>query len=1338
MRKCVPGFCLLFVMSALYLHATVSVSVYPASAAIPAGGTVRFQATIGGSTNTTVTWYVDGISAGNVSVGQIDANGNYLAPPSPGTHRIKAISAADTTKSASAPATVYSSITVDFASRSGNTSTVSANLFGAQDSYFNDWANASLMTKWGVNGTRLYANLPVVYATQTPDWTKIDPTLQLISIAGMHPIIEMAFTPPWLQPSTTTCTDKTKTPPTDVNAWANIAAAFVTHVNTAFPGLVTDYEIWNEPDNLTFLCTSTNTDAARQSAYLGIFAAAAPAMRAAGNGVIHIGGPVIGRPDLHMSWMRALVTNASTAPFVDFLSYHSYFGYNSNLTWNSGTDNVYSRTQGSARGVMPIYAQVSKALSTGATSGGANTPIYITEYDTTSDSKVDCCRSSAQYAPVWNALFVSDLLNSVYGGAAHVANRLNYYAINNRYAQACLFGIIDANMDCAYPTAGTPPSPYPQLQAYHLMAGSDLLGLSGGANLAASVSPPVTMNGIVVAGFYNASDNVLIVNPTATALSQVPVQILNTGYATANATEYLLNASNPNISTQSLGLTASGPGAVASVDLPAYSVVALKISAGSSVGISISISPVSASINAGSSQAFTAVVSGTTNQSVTWSVDSVVGGSLSSGTVDANGNYTAPAASGQHMVAVTSKADTTQSAIANIKVLSTTSVTIAPSLASVPAASTITFSATVSGNPNTSLTWLVDGIVGGSTTVGTMSSGLYTAPANAGTHNVTAQSIGDPSASATAQVTVTPVTIVTVKPRATAVTFTQVVRFMASVTGTTNAAVMWAVDGMTGGNSTVGTIDTTGLYTPPATTGVHTITATSLADMTKSAIAQLTITNYAGVFTYHFDKARTGANTQETVLSPSNVNANQFGKLFSYATDGWVIGNPLYVANVNIVGVGYHNMLFAATSHDSVYAWDADGLSTQPLWQVSFINPANGVTTVPLSDIGGKAPGGEVGIASTPVIDPSTNTMYVLAQTKENGSFIHRLHALDITTGQERFNSPVAINATVPGTGDDTDGNGNVPFISQHHYQRPALMLNNGNVYVCFGSHYDLRPYHGWVMVYNASTLQRVSVINVTPNGNEGGVWQSGGGPSADNNGNVFVPIANGTFDASTGGSDYGDTVLKLSVGPQGLSVTDWFTPYNQAYLQSTDLDLGSSDAIVLPDEAGSSTHPHLLLTAGKQARIYLLDRDNLGHYRTTSDSQIVQSVSGQLSTSEFISTPAYWNHYVYFQSWNDVLKAFSINGGALSSTPVSKGGTQFGWPGAPPVVSANGNANGIVWVFQRGPGTLRAYSATNLTNQLFTATGLGVEVPFATPIVANGKVYIGTTNQVVGYGLLP
>ncbi|MDP9267747.1 MAG: pyrrolo-quinoline quinone [Acidobacteriota bacterium] len=581
-------------------------------------------------------------------------------------------------------------------------------------------------------------------------------------------------------------------------------------------------------------------------------------------------------------------------------------------------------------------------------------------------------------------------------------------------------------------------------------------------------------------------------------------------------------------------------------------------------------------------------------------------------------------------------------------------------------------------------------------------------------------------------------------PQAAAVTYTQTQQFTATVENSSNTTVTWAVDGVAGGNATVGTIDATGVYTPPAAAGMHTIVATSVADASKSDSSTLHVTNYAGAFTYHNDNLRTGQNLGETVLSSANVTPSTFGKLFTYTVDGYIYAQPLYVANLAIPGQGFHNVVYVATQHDSVYAFDADGRTTIPLWRVSFLSA--GVTTVPNADVGSPDIVPEIGITGTPVIDAASGTLYVVAKTKSAGpAYAFRLHALDLATGTEKFGGPVLLTAAVPGTGDGNNGGGSVPFLALREHQRPALLLDHGVIYIAFASHGDNDPYHGWVLAYNAATLAQLSAFNTTPNGSRGGIWQAGNGPAADAAGNVYVVTGNGTFNASLGGTGYGDSYIRLAAPGGVLTPSDYFTPFNQAILESTDADLGSSGPLLLPDQSVGTAH--LLLGAGKQGTIYLLDRDNMGHFNAAGDTQIVQSLPGAMGAA--FGTPAYFNGRVYLHGIRDLLKVFTLSGGSLSSTPTARGSPTFGFPGATPTISANGTANGIVWELQvdgyssGGPAVLHAADATT-ASEIYSSAGnaardqAGPAVKFTVPTVANGKVYVGTQTQLDVYGLLP
>ncbi|MBV8208377.1 MAG: PQQ-binding-like beta-propeller repeat protein [Acidobacteria bacterium] len=491
----------------------------------------------------------------------------------------------------------------------------------------------------------------------------------------------------------------------------------------------------------------------------------------------------------------------------------------------------------------------------------------------------------------------------------------------------------------------------------------------------------------------------------------------------------------------------------------------------------------------------------------------------------------------------------------------------------------------------------------------------------------------------------------------------------------------------------------------------------------------------SGVFTRHYNTARTGANTAETTLTPANVGSSSFGLLFTDPIDGFAIAQPLYVANVAIAGQGTHNVVYVATENNTVYAFDADK-QMSPLWQTSM-NPSGG-EAVPCTDIGQAAcVAPTLGVTATPVIDPATNTMYVEARSKQNGGYSHHLHALDITSGAERQGSPVTITASVPGT---ADGGSTVNFNPLSQNSRPALLLLNGVVYVSFGSLADLLQFHGWIMGYDANSLNQVSVFCTDPNGDDGSIWHSAG--LASDGTSIFAVVGNGDFNPTVG--DYGDTALKLSAQ---LAIQDSFTPFNQDELDSTDSDLGSGGPLLLPDEAGSSANPHLMIFAGKEGRIYLVNRDHMGGYNSTAD-QVVQELVGQLGggtggcaqlphcsgTDVNFSTPAYWNGKVYFAAMNDVLKSFTISSGALSPTPFQASNVGTGVLGYPPTVSANGTSNGIVWVLDFENGFLLAFDANNLATQLFSAP-LNV-TEFSEPVVFNGKVYAGTQFDLSVFGL--
>ena len=499
----------------------------------------------------------------------------------------------------------------------------------------------------------------------------------------------------------------------------------------------------------------------------------------------------------------------------------------------------------------------------------------------------------------------------------------------------------------------------------------------------------------------------------------------------------------------------------------------------------------------------------------------------------------------------------------------------------------------------------------------------------------------------------------------------------------------------------------------------------------------------SSVWTWHYDNLRTGMNPNEVILNTSNVNSNSFGKLFSQPVDGKLYGQPLYVKGVTINGA-VHNVVYVVTMHDSVYAFDADnnqGTNANPLWHVSFLGTGAAVTESTSDSIASCSDTQpEFGILGTPVIDTTTGTIYLVDNVQivsgGNTTYAAHIHALDITSGAEKFNGPKLITATAGGQSYD----------ARQQINRPGLLLLNGVVYASFGSHCDDSPYHGWLLGYNAANLQQqTNVFCTTPNGSEGSIWEGGCAPGVDASGNIFVLSANGTFDANSGGSDYADTFLKLVPNGSGFTVSDYFTPYNQATLSADDSDVGAGGHILLPDSFGSSAHPHLITGSDKTSDIYLVDRDNMGKYNGSNDTSIQNfnnGGSGYSSPACFSNGTTNW---VYWGMVNDTLKAFAISNGLYNTNPSSQTSETFSFPGTSPSVSSNGTSNAIVWTSQFGsPEILHAYDATNLSKELYNSSqaansrdAAGTGQKFNPPVVANGKVYYAAANGLYVYGLL-
>jgi hypothetical protein len=693
-------------------------------------------------------------------------------------------------------------------------------------------------------------------------------------------------------------------------------------------------------------------------------------------------------------------------------------------------------------------------------------------------------------------------------------------------------------------------------------------------------------------------------------------------------------------------------------------------------------------------------------------------------------------------------------------------VTVSPS-STVYAGETVTFNVTTTGIPPFQYQWRSNTVnIAGATNSALVLTNVATTAS--GSYDVVIDSSAGSTNSPPITLTVTPASAPTFATEPTPAALTNYVggfaAFSAIVAGSPPITLQWQfegtnIPGATGSQLVLGNLSA-------IDAGSYTLTASNPYGTNVSTAAALTVLPAAPlvpVLTYHYDNSRSAANTNESVLIPSIVNTNNFGLLWSYAVDGYVYTQALYVPNVNIPGLGLHNVIYIGTENDSVYALDADsntGANGGVLWHTTL-----GVT--PLSNNGefgnryGPTYGDivpEVGITGTPVIDLVTGTIYVDVFTREVGAtstnYYHRIHALNITNGVEQSNSPSVVAATYPGTG--VGGNGSVlTFNPEEHNERSALTLAGGILYVGYAGYGDTDPYHGWLFGFSTTNLKMLPdhIFNTTPNATqaafgahagEGGMWMGGNGLCVDASNNLYFESGNGSFSENTNGKDYADSFIKLAT-TNGLSVADYFTPYNQADDAAADLDVGSAGPLLLPDSAGSAAHPHLIIGASKQGTIYLVDRDNMGHYSTGgSDNQIVQSVIGQIGGTW--SSPAYFNNRVYFQASSDVLKVFTINNGVLGTTPASESAAGVGAFNGGPIVSANGTNNGIVWMINSsaygssGPGILYAYNATNLAQELYNSSQLsrdnpGGAVKMINPMVANGKVYVGAEYALSVYG---
>jgi chitodextrinase len=574
-------------------------------------------------------------------------------------------------------------------------------------------------------------------------------------------------------------------------------------------------------------------------------------------------------------------------------------------------------------------------------------------------------------------------------------------------------------------------------------------------------------------------------------------------------------------------------------------------------------------------------------------------------------------------------------------------------------------------------------------------------------------------------------------------------------------ALTWSVDGTPGGNSSVGTVSTSGLYTPPSTGGTHTLTVAGTNNPSYNATAALAVTDLEGITTYHNDLARTGQNPKEYALTPTTVSGTGFGKRWSCSLDGTVYAQPLFVSSLAIGG-GTHNVLFVATMHDSLYAFDADSPNCVTYWHDSFINPGAGITSTSSASASCNDVLGEYGINGTPVIDLNTQTIYLVTNTTENGTVYQRLHALQLANGAEQSNSPQVIQASVAGNG---DGGTSVDFTATAQNQRLGLALSGGGVFIGFGSHCDDfdYPWHGWLLRYDATSLSQTAVFNSTPNGASGGIWMAGAAPALDSDGNLFLSTGNGDFSdlsstvpALAPNNNFGESFLNLNTTT--LAVQDFYTPSSNVQWTNEDLDIAAGGIVVIPDGVGPGGHPNLLVGIDKQGHIWSIDRNNMSGYFAGSDNTVQFLLLPDASTYSVHNAPAYWNSTVYVAVNHGPLMALQLNGGLLpanagSAIAASQSSEMYGYTPPTPMISYSPSGNAIVWALDNqangtdngayalGPAILRAYDANDLGTTLYSSANLAADTAgnaakFALPVIANGHVYVAGDGTLTVYGL--
>ena len=831
---------------------------------------------------------------------------------------------------------------------------------------------------------------------------------------------------------------------------------------------------------------------------------------------------------------------------------------------------------------------------------------------------------------------------------------------------------------------------------------------------------------------------VMLIPPPSATLSAAPSSVVSgqaailswnsTGATTCTASG-AWSGSLPTSGTQSTGalnsaatysLNCAGPGGLSSPASVTVSILPLPV-------VTLTASPVAVATGNAATLQWTSINAATCAASGAWNGSMSIAGTQSTGPLSTATSYSLSCAGpgGNSSASVT------------INVIPTATLSVYPSVVAPGNTSNLTWT-----SANATLCTAGDGWSGSFPSSGTQ---VTNAVSTTTSYSLSCTGAGGTSTAASATLTVSSVSM-SLAPQNAALTLARTQQFIATVPGGGEAA--WTVDGIANGNAAVGSITSTGIYTA-GTAGVHTVVATSLANPTQSASAIAAVTDLAGVYTYHNDAARDGANTQEYALTPANVNTSSFGKLASCAVDGAIYGQPLWVANVTSSGAK-HNVVFVTTQHDTLFAFDGESNSCATLWSVNLIDAAHGGTSgevpVPSTSVGNGTGDiqPEVGVNGTPVIDASSGTLYVVSKSIDStlSTFYQRLHAIDITSGAEKSGSPVLIAGSFPGTG---SGGSTVAFSAKQQNQRAGLALVNGTVYVAWGSHEDASPWYGWIMgfLYSNGSWTPTAVFNSTPNVRGGGIWMGGGAPAVDASSHLYFLTGNGGFDAnnvSAPNDDYGDSLLQADTS---LNITSYFTPSDELADNQSDRDFGSGGAAVLADLPAGNSVTHALVCGGKDGTLYVLNRDLLGGF---GDSAAVQTLA--LGYGLF-STSAIWNNQLFAAGSGGPLTSYQLNTATAQFTRATSSSHAYGFPGSTPSVSAAGTQSGVVWALDThsyctrqsaacGPAVLHAYDASNLSTELWNsslnaADAAGNAVKFSVPTVANGRVYVATRGNNTG-----